>query len=314
MKAIQIHQFGGPEVLHYDELPIPQLNAGEILVKTLAVGVNPIDWKTCSGGGASAFIGELPFIPGWEFSGTVEQAGDSQFAVGDTVFGMIRFPERAGCYAQYIAAPAAQVAKLPAAVDPVLAGGLATASLTAWQALFDKGGLQAGQQVLVLGGAGGVGHLAVQLAKWAGAHVTATASLHNHEFLASLGVEHLVDYQQQDTAAVVQNMDLIIDCVGGDTGSAALHCLKADGRMVTLPSVTKDAIIAAGAALGLEVLPIRCEANAAQLTKIAALVADQTLRLRLAGSYPISEVAEAFHLSAAGHVCGKLVLTFNESP
>ena len=312
MKAIRIHQFGGPEVLQYEELPKPQLNPGEVLVKTTAAGVNPIDWKTCSGGGASAFIGELPFVPGWEFSGVVKDAGDSQFNVGDAVFGMIRFPERAGCYAEYIAAPADQVVKLPKALDLIVAGGLATASLTAWQALFDKGNVQKGQQVLILGAAGGVGHLAVQLAKWAGAHVTGTASLHNHEFLAGLGVEHLVNYNQQETADVVSGTDLIIDCVGGDTAINALACLKPSGTMVTLPSVTKDAVIAAGESMGLKVLPIRCESNAEQLSQIATLAADEKLHLHLAGSYPATEVSDAFHLSSQGHVCGKLVLTFNE--
>ncbi len=311
MHAISIHQFGGLEELNYKKQPRPQLNTGEVLVKTAAVGVNPIDWKTCSGGGASGFISEFPFIPGWEFSGVIADPGDTDFKVNDAVFGMIRFPQPAGCYAEYIAAPAEQIAHLPDAVDLTMAGGLATASLTAWQALFDKGNLQAGQQVLILGAAGGVGHLAVQLAKWAGAHVTGTASAHNHQFLAELGCEHAIDYRHQSLNESTNGMDLIIDCVGGETGISALPCLKPEGVLVTLPSVTKEQVIAAGVAQRRRVEPVLCESSAEQLTQIAKLVADDVLTLRIGDTFKLEKAADAFALSQSGHVCGKLILTMN---
>jgi NADPH2:quinone reductase len=311
MKAIRIHQFGDTSNLNYEDIPVPTLHADEVLVRNQACGVNPIDWKTCSGGGAAPFIGDLPFVPGWEFSGIVEQVGDNvtHLQTGDAVFGMIRFPAPAGCYAEYIAAPASEVCKRPDALDAVTAGGLATASLTAWQALFDKGNLQAGQRVLVLGAAGGVGHLAVQIAKWAGAEVAGTASKGNHPFLTSLGADALYDYRDTDITTTLRDFDLIIDAVGGDTGIQALACLKPGGVLVTLPSVTKDAVIAAGEARGLTVLPIRCESNAAQLEQIATLCSEGKLKLSLAGSFPLCEVAEAFAQSASGRVRGKLVLT-----
>ena len=312
MKAISIHQFGGPEELVYGDQPKPQLNTGEVLIRTAAVGVNPIDWKTCSGGGASSFIDEMPFIPGWEFSGIVEDAGDSHFKAGDAVFGMIRFPQPAGCYAELIAAPADQIAALPNAVDLEMAGGLPTASLTAWQALFDKGGLQPGQHVLVLGAAGGVGHLAVQIAKWADAHVTGTASLHNHEFLAQLGCDHTYDYHSANIVDHVSNIDIVIDCVGGETGIEALPCLKPDGVLVTLPSVTKEQVIEAGKAQRRRVEPILCQPSAEQLTQIASLVADEKLHLHMAETFTIDQAAEAMEQSRSGHVCGKLVLTFDQ--
>ncbi len=311
MKAISIHQFGGLDELVYGDQPKPQLNSGEVLVKTAAAGVNPIDWKTCSGGGASGFVSGFPFIPGWEFSGTVEDAGDSQFNVGDSVYGIIRFPEPAGCYAEYIAAPADQIAILPASIDPQLAGGLPLAGLTAWQALFDIGSLKKGQKVLILGAAGGVGHLAVQLAKWAGAHITGTASPHNHEMLAELGCEHLIDYHNQHISDYVRDMDLIIDCVGGDTAIDALPCLTQDGILVTLPSVTKDQVITAGQAQRRRVEGIRVEPSAEQLTQLAKLVADDVIHLHEAESFPLEKAAEAFEQSASGHVCGKLVLSIS---
>lgn len=309
MHTISIHQFGDLKELVYSKQPKPQLTSGEVLIKTAAAGVNPIDWKTCSGSGASSFIKEMPFIPGWEFSGIVADPGNNNFKTGEAVFGMIRFPQPAGCYAEYIAAPSEQIAHLPDAVDLITAGGLPTASLTAWQALFDKGSLQAGQHVLVLGAAGGVGHLAVQLAKWAGAHVSGTASLHNHELIAELGCERAIDYRHQSLNEYINSIDLIIDCVGGDTGIEALPCLKPDGILVTLPSVTKDQVIAAGKAQRRRVEAIRCEPSAEQLTKIAKLVANDQLILRTAETFTLEEAAAAFARSKDGHVCGKLILT-----
>ncbi|MDO6562424.1 NADP-dependent oxidoreductase [Amphritea sp. 1_MG-2023] len=310
MHTISIHQFGGLDELIYSKQSRPQLGPGEVLVKTAAAGVNPIDWKTCSGGGASQFITDMPFIPGWEFSGLVADPGDTDFKLNEAVFGMIRFPQPAGCYAEYIAAPAEQIARLADAADLTAAGGLPTASLTAWQALFEKGELKAGQQVLILGAAGGVGHLAVQLAKWAGAHVSGTASLHNHEFLATLGCEHAIDYRHQSLSEYTNSMDLIIDCVGGDTGIEALPCLKPEGILVTLPSVTKDQVIAAGLAQRRRVEAIRCEPSAQQLRQISELVADEQLKLHIGETFPLEKAAEAFSLSMSGHVCGKLILTF----
>lgn len=311
MKAIRIHQFGNTDKLRYEDVEKPKVTSGEILVKTEACGVNPIDWKTCAGGGAAPFIGNLPFIPGWEFSGIVEDVNDKtgNFIPGDQVFGMIRFPEPAGCYAEYIAVPANQICKRPDNLDPVTAGGLSTASLTAWQALFDKGRLKARQRVLILGAAGGVGHIAVQLAKWVNATVMGTASSQNHAFLSSLGADTLYDYHETAIQDELADIDLIIDAVGGETGVNALGCLNTQGTMVTLPSVTKDQVIAAGNAKGLNVLAVRATANAGQLKQIAALYAQDRLHLNLAQTLPLEQAAEAFKISAENHVRGKLVLT-----
>lgn len=311
MKAIRIHSFGGPEALTFEEIPEPALNPGEVLVRTRAAGVNPIDWKTCSGGGASPFIGDLPFVPGWEFSGIVEASGSevTGFNSGDAVCGFVRFPYRAGCFAEYIAVPANEICHVPASVDLIYAAGLPLAGLTAWQALFNKGQLKAQQTVLILAAAGGVGHIAVQLARWKGARVLGTASTANHAFVSGLGCDQVFDYHSTDLAQQVQGVDLIIDGVGGDTAVAALPCLKPSGVMVTLPTITKDQVIAAGAALGVQVEPIRAEPNAAQLAQMVNLVDSGELRLAVANQRPLAEAAEAFRDSATGHVRGKLVLT-----
>ncbi|SIS39845.1 NADP-dependent oxidoreductase [Neptunomonas antarctica] len=311
MKAIRIHTFGGPEAIVYENVAEPQLKAGEVLVKTAAAGVNPIDWKTCSGGGAAAFIGDLPFTPGWEFSGQVIACGAdvSGFESGDRVFGFVRFPEAAGCYAEEIAVPAEQICLLPPSCDAIEAAGLALAGLTAWQALFDKGGLHAKQRVLILAAAGGVGHLAVQLAKWKGATVIGTASAANHDFIKDLGCDQVIDYTSQHVAEMVSDVDVVIDGVGGKTGIDALACLKATGTFVTLPSNTKDEIIAAGEVLGLKVLPLRVEPNAAQLRLLAELNAQQRVRLNIAATYPLEQAADAFRDIASGHTQGKVILT-----
>lgn len=311
MKAIRIHSFGGPEALIYDDVPEPQLKANEVLVRNHAAGVNPIDLKTCNGGGAAPFIGELPFIPGWEFSGTVIACGAdvSDFQSGDHVYGFVNFPSAASCYAEKIAVPAEQIARRPSECNQTEAAGLALAGLTAWQALFDHGELQTKQRVLILAAAGGVGHLAVQLAKWKGATVIGSASVANHPFITDLGCDQVIDYKQQNAGDVLKDIDLIIDGVGGQTGIDALSCLKSSGIMITLPSVTKDEVIAAGAAQGLKVLPLRVEPNASQLASLAQLNATRQLHLDVAATYDLEDAASAFEKVASGHTRGKIILT-----
>lgn len=311
MKAIRIHAFGGPENLQLDEVDSPRPGPGEVLIRNRAAGVNPIDWKTCSGGGASAFIDALPFCPGWEFAGSVAALGEGvdRVRVGDEVLGFIRFPQEAGCYAEYLVAPAEQLALRPAALDPLSAAGLGLAGLTAWQAMFEIGQLKSDQSVLVLAAAGGVGHLAVQLAKWKGAHVIGTASAGNKCFLQSLGCDDTLDYGRQQVENLIHDVDLIIDGVGGDTAIKALACLAPQGQMVTLPSVTAAQVIAAGEARGLKVSGIRARPDGAQLQELARLAASGKVMLNLSDSLPLSAAANAYQLSAQGHVRGKLVLT-----
>ena len=311
MQAIRIHAFGGPDALICEDIPTPTIRANEVLVRNKAAGINPIDWKTCSGGGAAPFIGKLPFVPGWEFCGVVELTGAAVegFKPGDEVFGFIRFPEAAGCYAEYVAAPVSQIAHKPAEMSFSEGAGLGLAGLTAWQALFDKGQLKRGQQVLVLAAAGGVGHLAVQLAKAAGATVIGSASAANHEYLKGLGCDELIDYRTQSVGDRLQDIDLVIDGMGGDVGISVLKCLKPGGRLVTLPSVTLDAVTRAAEALGKQALGIRVEPNGEQLAELAKRYAEGTLTVTLAAEFPLADARTAHQQSAGGHVRGKLVLT-----
>jgi NADPH:quinone reductase-like Zn-dependent oxidoreductase len=310
MKAIRLHAFGGPENLTLEAVDTPTPARGEVLIRNRAAGVNPIDWKTCSGGGASAFIGELPFVPGWECAGTVAAvgAGVVDFKPGDEVFGFLRFPEAAGCYAEYVVAPANQIALRPQPLDVVAAAGVGLARQPAGQAQPDKAGLKPGQRVLILAASGGVGHLAVQLAKAAGAYVIGTASHQNQAFLRTLGCDETIDYGSENLALAVRDVDIIIDGVGGAAAVEALSCLNSDGIIVTLPSVTAAEVIAAAEKGGYRALGIRVEPNGSQLEQLAALVADGRLSLTVGAVLPLAQAAQAHQQSASGHQRGKIVL------
>lgn len=312
MKAIQLHTFGGNDVLGYEEVSEPSLKLGDVLVQTHAAGINPIDWKTCSGGGAAPFIGELPFIPGWEFSGTVMACGAdvADYQTADRVCGFIHFPARAGCFAEQIAAPAASLARVPENVDMNVAAALPLAGLTAWQALFEGANLQPKQRILILAAAGGVGHLAVQLAAHKNATVIGTASAPKHAYLRELGCHEVIDYQAANVADVIDPVDVILDCVGGQHAINALPALKADGVMVTLPTVTKDEVIAAGEAADRKVLSMRAVPNAEQLAQMLNLAASGDLVLSVAAEYKPEQLGEAFDQIASGRTQGKLVLRF----
>lgn len=313
MKAIVLNELTGTDALTLTNISEPEMKAGDVLIRTRAVGINPIDVKTAAGGGAAPFIGEeRPFIPGWECTGTVIGCGSdvSGFASGDRVVGFLHFPNRAGCFAEQVSAPADQIAHLPSSVDDRCAAGLALAGLTAYQALFDKGNLQPKQRVLILAAAGGVGHLAVQLAKAEGAYVVGTASPSNHAHLLNLGCDEVVDYKDTDAISALTDFDLIIDGVGGQTGVDAVRALTSGGVLVTLPSVTKDQVIEAATAAGKRAEPIRVEPCGKQLAILVDQVAQGTLKLDIAAHYSIDQIKDAYNAVASGHTRGKVVVMF----
>ncbi len=311
MKACQLDSFDIPPRLSIRELPEPCLKSGEVLVCNYAAGINPIDWKTCQGGGARPFIEPLPFIPGWEFAGEIESVWDDRcdFNSGDRVFGMIRFPKPAGCFAEKLSAPTDQITRIPPAMSYEEAAGLALAGQTAWQALFSVGRLQPGERVLVLAAAGGVGHLAVQLARWKGAEVVGTASAANFDFLRELGCQEVIDYHGVELESQCEPVDLIIDGVGGKQGIHALACLKPGGRLVSLPSITLEQVQKAGEQLGHRVLGLRVSTDTKQMEQLAQLCTEGLLRVEISARYPLHLAAEALEVSARGHTRRKIVLT-----
>ncbi|MEU9798043.1 NADP-dependent oxidoreductase [Streptomyces sp. NPDC051000] len=305
MRAVVVSQWGGPEVLVEREIERPEPGMGEVLVRVRAAGVNPVDWKTRESGALIPW-GPVPAV-GWDVSGTVEAVGPgvTLYRVGDEVYGMPRFPQQAGAYAEYVTAPARHLARKPASLDHVQAAALPLAALTAWQALVDTAGVSAGQRVLVHAAAGGVGHLAVQIAKARGAYVIGTASAAKHELLRELGADEVIDYRTADFEDVVSDIDVVIDAMGGDHGRRSLKVLKPGGHLVTLPG--PDGVPAD--AEGVHATWLLVEPDLKGLEGIAALVEQGLLKPLVDTVLPLEQAAEAHEIGERGRTTGKIVLT-----
>ena len=329
MRAIRLHEHGGPEVLRYDEVPIPEPKPGEVLLRVHAIGVNPPDWYLRDGlidlpPEAELKI-SLPVIPGTDVSGAVEAVGADvdDLSVGDEVFGLLRFPSFDGsAYAEYVAARASDLTRKPANVDHVHAAGAPMAGLTAWQYLIELGhdhpspfqaerhhpvSLDAGTTVLINGAAGGVGHFAVQLAKWRGARVIAVASGAHESFLRELGADQFIDYTKSRPEELVHDVDLVLDTVGGRESSRFLRTLKRGGALFPVfPGVYDPEETAK---LGVTVSITQVRSNGAQLAELGRLLDTGTVRVALDSTFPLAEARAAHERAARGHIQGKIVLT-----
>ena len=237
MRGIVLHEYGPPEVMAVEELPKPTPIPTEVQVRVQVAGVNPVDFKTRAGEGAAKVLGEPPVCLGWDVSGVVTEigAGVTRFRVGDEVFGMPWFPRQAGAYAEYVTAPSRHFATKPAVLSHEEAGGLPLAGLTAWQIVVDTIQLQDGDDLLVHGAAGGVGHLAVQVARARGANVIGTARAEQADFLAEIGVDQVIDYRTERFEDLVSDLDAVID-FPGTNGERSLSVLRPGGMLVSVPS------------------------------------------------------------------------------
>lgn len=303
MKAIRIHRFGGPEVLVIDDLPDPEPAEGELLVRVLASGVNPVDHKIRDGD----FFGpeRLPFAMGRDVAGLVEQVapGLDAFAPGDPIYAML--PMDRGGHAELVAVPAGACARWAGCLDPIAAASVPLAGLTAWQGLFDHGGLQAGQHVLIHGAAGGVGHLAVQFARAKGARVSATAGADDIDFVRKLGAEQVVDYRAERFEDAVRDVDLVLDLVAGETQDRSWSVLKRGGVLVSTLAPPSDDKAARHGARGLNFM---AQPSVVQLGEIASLVDAGEVTPHVDRVLPFGAVAEAQRHLAEEHVRGKVVL------
>ncbi|WP_367136089.1 NADP-dependent oxidoreductase [Saccharothrix sp. HUAS TT1] len=308
MRAVLVEAFGGPEVLRVRELPRPEPELDEVLVEVRAIGLNPADWKVRREG----YWLTAPWVPGWDVSGVVVSvpAGENRFAVGDEVFGMPHFPRPGRAYAEYVAAPARHFARKPANIDHVHAAALPLAALTAWQALTEAARVQPGERVLVHAAAGGVGHLAVQLAKTLGAHVVGTASAGKHDLLRRLGADELVDYRTRDFGEV-EPVDVVIDLVGGaDYERRSMRVLRPGGRYVGVPTPgALPELQAAAEALGVRAATVFVAPDHAALDHLAGLVERGELEVVVAETFPLEDVVKAHEVGEANRTTGKLVLT-----
>jgi len=306
MKAIRIHQYGSNDNLRYEDVPLPEISTDDVLVKVYYAGVNPVDWKIREGYLQALIPYDLPFTLGWDVSGVVEAVGEnvSNFKVGDEVYSRPDIA-RNGTYAEYVAIKNTELAFKPNTIDHAHAAGLPLAGLTAYQALFDIAKLEAGQSILIHAASGGVGSLAVQMAKIVGAHVIGTASAKNRDFLLEIGVDEFIDYQSENFETVISNVDVVFDTVGGDTQAKSLGIIKKGGMLVSIveqPSAEK------AAELNINAEFLFIDPNAEQLTQIAKWVDNGQLVNHIDKIFPLQEAAQALELSQAGRVRGKVII------
>ncbi|MBF4243853.1 NADP-dependent oxidoreductase [Vibrio anguillarum] len=309
-KQISITEFGGPEVLVIQTSDVPQPKAGEVLVKVAFAGVNPIDVKTRAGLGWAAAQNKdkLPWVPGYDISGQVVEVGEDnrRFQIGDNVAGFVGFPLRGGGYSQYLCVAESELSLVPDAVTLEAAAVLPLAGQTAAQAL-NKAQVKEGDRVLILAGAGGVGHLAVQIALAAKAEVYTTCSEQNLDYLATLGA-HAINYNFAPASQRLEEVDVLIDLVGGDAALDALKCLKDHARVVTVPTLSAELICEKAKLLGFEATGMLVDPNPEQLDTMLYMVSVGLLKTEIQAVYPMAEVAAAHQQIETSHTRGKVLL------
>ena len=322
MFAVIIEETGGPDVLRYGEIATPEPGPDDIRVRIAYAGVNPADWKNRQGMLAAFRPYSFPYIIGFDAAGVVDAVGANVrgFTPGDRVFTPTNHGQGGqGSYAEFAIASADRVAHIPEGMSFAQAAALPVAALTAWQGLFDRGGLQAGQMAMIHGGSGGLGGFAVQFARWAGARVAATCSTPNVEYLKSLGVERVIDYRKENIAEAVaawapDGLDYLMDAVGASTIPNGLDMVRAGGTFVSIPTLTDDgdipAAAVAGAAKGVNrvfstMVDVGCNV---QLAQIARLLVEGHITLPPLHEYALRDVARAHEAVQSGHTRGKIVL------
>lgn len=308
MRAISQDDFGGPEVLHEATVPRPKPRMSQIVVRVRAAGLNPTDWKHR---GTKLELGDPPLILGWDVAGVVEKTGPgvTLFEPGDEVMGMLPYSWAHGSHAEYAVGPTRAFVRKPESLSFVQAGALPLASLAAWQSLVDTANIAAGEKVLIHAAAGGVGHLAVQIAKARGAYVIGTASEPKHDFLRSLGADELIDYHSLDFAEVVHDADMVFDTIGGDHQLRSLHCLRKGGIMVSTIPVPAEGLYTEAERLRVRAQLIYVEADHAGMQAIADLADSGQLTATTSQTFPLAQAARAHEAGETNRTTGKIVLT-----
>jgi len=309
VRAIVQHSYGGPEVLELEEVPAPEPIATEVQVRVHAAGINPVDFKTRAGTGMAGIL-EPPMTVGWDVAGTVTEVGVgvTRFCVGDEVLGMPWFPREAGAYAEYVAAPSRHFVGKPHTLSFEEAAALPLAGLTAWQLVVDAISLQQGDDILIHGGAGGVGHLAVQIAKARGATVFATARAEQAEWLRELGADEVIDYRSERFEERVADLDAVIDFPGGDLGARSLEVLRPGGKLVQVRGTVAEELLAAAKDRQQRVTGFLVEPDPVGLDGLVSLIEAGKLQIHVDQVLDLEQAAEAHRMAEAHHGGGKLVL------
>lgn len=309
MKAVVLHEFGAPKVLRVEEVPAPEPIPTEIQVRVRTAGVNPVDVKTREGKGMAGVLGGPPLRIGWDVAGTVSAvgAGVTRFAVGEEVFGMPWFPRQAGAYAEYVTAPSRHFAAKPAVLSEEEAGALPLAGLTAWQIVVDTIRLQAGDDLLIHGAGGGVGHLAVQIAAARGARVFGTARAEQASTLTKLGLERTIDYRSERFEEELADLDAVIDLTGG-YGERSLEVLRPGGILVSVPSGTDPGLQEQAKRMNRRATGILVEPDPVGLEGLCHLIEDGHLQVLVDEVFELDDVIAAHRYAEASHGAGKVVL------
>jgi NADPH:quinone reductase-like Zn-dependent oxidoreductase len=312
MKAVVIHEYGGPEVLKYEDIPRPEPKDDQLLIRVVAAGVNPVDASIRSGKYAKFFGTKLPWIPGFDIAGVVEKTGAKigKFKAGDSVYAMVR-SSGGGGYAEYAVVTEVESAPKPESINYADAAAVPGVALTAWQALIDTAKLSAGQTVLIHGGSGGVGSFAIQIAKARAAKVIATASTQNQDLLKQLGADVAIDYTKQRFEEVVKDVDVVLDSVGGDTRSRSYGVVKKGGFIVSIVGRIDHAELEKH---GIRGASISVEPNSDELAEIGKLIDDKKIKVIVSQTLPLSEAMKAQQQVATGHTRGKIVLKIADEP
>ena len=313
MKAIILKDAGGIEHLEMAELPKPVINDREVLIQVKAISINPVDIKTRTG---KSLYSELKqhnefIILGWDVSGIVIQTGNSvtEFNPGDEVFGMINFPGHGKAYAEYVSAPADQIVLKPATITHEEAAAATLAALTAWQALVTNAKVNTAQKVVIQAASGGVGHYAVQIAKYLGAYVIGTSSAANRDFVMSLGADEHVDYKKHRIDTVVNDADFVLDPIGGDNIDPSLNAVRKEGTVIMLPSLFKEEIVARASAKAVNGYFFSVSSNGNDMQKLATLLEKGLLRSHVSQKFSFETMKQAHLQIESGRTKGKIVVT-----
>ncbi len=307
MKAIVAHEYGGPEVLKLEEVPVPTPKEDEMLVKVVAAGVNSFDGNLLSGKWAKPPNGtQLPWHPGYDIAGVVEKVGAkvTKFKVGDPIYAFITILKGGG-YAEYALAKETDTALKPATISFVEAAGAPSVALTAWQAIVDKANLQSGQTVLIHGASGGVGLFAIPIAKVRGAKVFATASTANQDFLKELGADVAIDYKTQKFEDIAKDVDVVIDGVGGETLARSYPIVKKGGIIVALNQRIDQAQLDK---YGIRGASLEVQNNGGELAQIGRLIDEGKIKVVVSETFPLADADKAVAKADTGHARGKVVL------
>lgn len=310
MKAIVLTEAGNVDKLVLTTLPAPKLIEDEVLIQVKAIGINPVDAKTRSGKGLYGKLKEQsPIILGWDVSGIVTASKSRLFKVGDEVFGMVNFPGHGKAYAEYVAAPAVQLALKPANISHEEAAAATLAALTAWQALVSHAKIKATDKVLIHAAAGGVGHYAVQIAKHIGAYVVGTSSAKNKDFVMELGADEHIDYTSQRFEDVVKDLDFVLDTIGGDNIDRSLEAIKTGGTIISIPSGLNEEVTAKASAKGINGYFILVSSNGDDMKQLAILLEKGIVKSHVSQTYPFEQLPTAHSAIESGRTVGKIVIT-----